>query len=226
MVTTKDLIEGNNSKRKLLTDENEKYYSNLLMYIRSRLSISERSTEEVLMEMLDHLLEGQDEGKTAAEIFGDDPKEYADELIGQLPKEKKRNLFQFGTQIVTNMLGWFLMIRGIVIVIISQYKEVDHSIYLYSDLALFGAILIAGALGVWMIFKMINKTIFRKSKKVWRIEVVGGLGGAALGAGVMATVYFYKEQGPAMAFPWYWSIIIGGMLWLLSRVIKRKVEGK
>ena len=226
MVSTKELIKENNVKRDLLSEENEKYYSNLLMYIRSRLSISERSTEEVLMEMLDHLLEGQEEGKTAAEIFGDDPKEYADELIGQLPKEKKRDLFQFGTQIVTNMLGWFLMIRGLVIVIISQFKEVDNSIYLYSSFALFCTILIAGVLGIWMIFKMISKTVFRKSAKEWKISVLVGLGGAVLAAGVMATGYFYKEQGPTMPFPWYWSIIIGGVLWLISRVIKRNAEDK
>ena len=226
MVTTKELIEGNNVKRELLTKENEKYYSDLLMYIRSRLSISEHSTEEVLMEMLDHLLEGQEEGKTAKKIFGDNPKEYADELIRQLPREKKRDLFQFGTQIMINMLGWFLMIRGVVIVIISQFKGVDNSIYLYSDLALFGAILISGALGVWMVFNMIKRTIFGKKKKSWKIEVVGGLGAAVLAAGVMATGYFYKEQGPVFPFPWYWSIVIGGALWLISRVIKRRVEGK
>ena len=226
MVTTKELIEENNVKRDLLTEDNEKYYSNLLMYIRSRLSISEHSTEEVLMEMLDHLLEGQEEGKTANKIFGDNPKQYADELIRQLPKEKKRDLFQFGTQIVTNMLGWFLMIRGIVIVIISQFKEVDSSIYLYSDLALFGAILIAAVLGVWMIFKMISKTAFHKNIKVWKTSMLVGLGGAVLGTGVIATSYFYKEQGPSMPFPWYWSIIIGGGLWLISRIIKRKGEGK
>lgn len=226
MVTTKELIEGNNVKRELLTKENEKYYSNLLMYIRSRLSISEHSTEEVLMEMLDHLLEGQEEGKTAKKIFGENPKEYADELIRQLPKEKKRDLFQFGTQIVINMLGWFLMIRGIVIVIISQFMEVDNSIYLYSDLALFGAILIGGVLGVWMILTTINKTVFGQKKSFWKLEVVVGLGGAALGAGAIAIGYFYQYQGPAFPFPWYWSIVIGGALWLISRVIKRKVEGK
>lgn len=225
-MTTKELIKENNVKRELLTEKNEKYYSDMLTYIRLQVSLSEQSTEEVLMEMLDHLLEGQEEGKTAAEIFGDDPKEYADELVGQLPKEKKRDLFQFGTQIVTNMLGWFLMIRGIVIVIISQFKEVDNSIYLYSDFALFGAMLIAGVLGVWIVFKMINKTVFDKSKNTWKIEVVVGLGGAVLAVGVMATGYFYKEQGPAFPFPWYWSIAIGGVLWLISRAIKRKLEGK
>ena len=33
------------------------------------------------MEMLDHLLDGQKEGKSAHDIFGDDPKRFADEII-------------------------------------------------------------------------------------------------------------------------------------------------
>ena len=53
------LIEENNKKRKLLTKENEAYYDDLLVYIRLQLTLSEQQSEEVLMEMLDHLIEGQ-----------------------------------------------------------------------------------------------------------------------------------------------------------------------
>ena len=224
MITIKELIKSNNEKRELLTEENEKYYSNLLVYIRSRLSLSDRSTEEVLMELLDHTLEGQVEGKTAEKIFGEDPKSFADELIQQMPKESKREILQFGAQLVTNVLGLLLIIRGLVILIISQFKEVENSVYLYSSAALFSTVLIAMAFGIWLIFKAINKTVFGKNKKVWRIELVGGLAGAALAASVMAVSYFYKEQGPAIPFPWYWSIFIGLFIWLISRVIKRKVD--
>ena len=122
------------------------------------------------------------------------------------------------------MLGLLLIIRGLVILIISQFKEVENSVYLYSSAALFSTVLIAMAFGIWLIFKAINKTVFGKNKKVWRIELVGGLAGAALAASVMAVSYFYKEQGPAIPFPWYWSIFIGLFIWLISRVIKRKVD--
>lgn len=226
MVTTKELIEDNNIKRELLSTENEQYYLDLLMYIRLQFSLSEHAIEEVLMEMLDHLLEGQEVGKTAAEIFGHDPKAYADEHIRQLPKEKKRDLFQFGAQIVTNMFGWILVIRGIVILIISRFKEVDDNIYLFSDLALFGSVLIVGVVGVSGVFGMINKTVFNEKRRPWRNDIIVGLGGAVLAAGVMTVAHFYKEQGPAMPFPWYWSIVTGGVLWIISRVIKRKVESK
>lgn len=91
----KKLIEENNRKRAMLTKENEKFYSDMLLYIRLQLSLSEQQSEEVLMEMLDHLLDGQEEGKTARDIFGPDPKTYADEIIAQLPREDMRSVFLF-----------------------------------------------------------------------------------------------------------------------------------
>jgi DNA-binding ferritin-like protein (Dps family) len=71
-----DLIEINTEKRKQLNKQNEAYYDNMLVYIRTHLTISEQQTEELLLEILDHLLEAQDHGKSAAQVFGDDPQVY------------------------------------------------------------------------------------------------------------------------------------------------------
>ena len=78
--------------------ENEKYYSDMLIYIRLQLSLSEQQSEEVLMEMLDHLLDGQHEGKSAQDIFGADPKGYADEIIREFTEgtETRSNSLYFG----------------------------------------------------------------------------------------------------------------------------------
>src|SRR3954452_15486372 len=110
-----ELIKQNNQKRALLTEENEKYYTSLLLYIRTKLTLSEQQSEEVLMEMLDHLIEGQKDGKTAKEIFGSDPKGYADEIVSHLPRENKRNSFKFMSEIALNIIGWFFIMRSIII---------------------------------------------------------------------------------------------------------------
>ena len=86
---TKDLVRENNQKQKLLTKENEKLYSDFLLYIRTNFNVSEQEGEEILMDILDHLLAAQEEGRTAEDLFGDDPKAYADELIELLPSPKK-----------------------------------------------------------------------------------------------------------------------------------------
>ena len=58
----KDLIELNNEKRKLLTTENENTYSDMLIYIRLA-KVPEYHAEELLIEILDHLIEGRQEEK-------------------------------------------------------------------------------------------------------------------------------------------------------------------
>ena len=115
----KKLIEENNRKRELLTPENEAYYSDMMIYIRLQWRLSEQQSEEVLMEMLDHLLEGQEEGKTAKDIFGNDPKGFADEIIEQLPKEKKREAVPFIAGIIGDTVSWVLMIRGVLLLVLS-----------------------------------------------------------------------------------------------------------
>ncbi|MGN1385586.1 MAG: DUF1048 domain-containing protein [Bacillus sp. (in: firmicutes)] len=83
-----DLVKENAEKQKLLSEENEKVYGDILLYIRLS-SVDEKWSEELLLEILDHILEGQAEGKSAREIVGDDPKAYCEELLAELPKDKK-----------------------------------------------------------------------------------------------------------------------------------------
>ncbi len=96
-MNAEQLAELNFEKRKELTKENLKYYEDMLLYIRLSYDKSEQETEEILSELLDHLLEAQKEGRTAKDVFGANPKKYADEIIGELPKmvtkERVKNIF-------------------------------------------------------------------------------------------------------------------------------------
>ncbi|WP_347835339.1 hypothetical protein [Gracilibacillus sp. JCM 18860] len=76
------LIEQNNQKRKLLNEENKKVYEEMLLYVRLFFNKSEQESEEILMELLDHLLDAQGEGKSAKEVFGDDPSNMPTKLLG------------------------------------------------------------------------------------------------------------------------------------------------
>ena len=84
-----DLIKENAEKQKLLTEENEKVYGDILLYIRLS-SVDEKWSEELLLEILDHILEAQEEGKSAREIVGNDPKAYCEELLAELPKDNNK----------------------------------------------------------------------------------------------------------------------------------------
>lgn len=82
-MNAQDMIKLNNKKRELLTPENEVAYSDMLVYLRLS-NVPEQQVEELLLEILDHLIEAQTENKNAYDIFGDDLQSYCDELISAL----------------------------------------------------------------------------------------------------------------------------------------------
>ncbi|EMK2594770.1 MULTISPECIES: DUF1048 domain-containing protein [Bacillus] len=89
-MTEKEMVQLNNKKRKLLTPENEAAYGDMLIYLRLT-SVPQKQMEELLLEILDHLVEAQEDGKTAHDIFGEDLKAYCDELINS---SEHQNSFQ------------------------------------------------------------------------------------------------------------------------------------
>ncbi|WP_075619059.1 DUF1129 family protein [Paenisporosarcina indica] len=218
-----ELIEQNNQKRELLTEENEMYYSKLLMYIRTKLSLSEQQSEEVLMEMLDHLLEGQDEGKSAREIFGDDPKGYADEIIEQLPTEEKRDMVKFLGQLSFNLMGWFLVIRGFTLLLFSIFVDVSDTVYILPTIIILGLIALSVSFGVKVILGLIHQSLFNEKSSEKKDMLKAGLYGAGSFAIILAANYFIREFGPSFEFPWTASLGSGGMLLLISWLMKRKV---
>jgi len=91
-----DLIKENADKQKRLSEENKQIYGDILLYIRSS-AVDEKWAEETLLEILDHLLDAQEKGKSAQDIFGEDPKAYCDELLTELPKESWRNRVRYAS---------------------------------------------------------------------------------------------------------------------------------
>lgn len=88
MINANELVELNNKKRELLTPENEVAYGDMLVYLRLA-NVPEQQVEELLLEILDHLIEAQKDGKNAYDIFGDNLQSYCDELILALPNQTK-----------------------------------------------------------------------------------------------------------------------------------------
>jgi uncharacterized membrane-anchored protein len=218
----KKLIEENNRKRELLTPENEAYYSDMMIYIRLQWRLSEQQSEEVLMEMLDHLLEGQEEGKTAKDIFGEDPKAFADEIIEQLPKEKKRDDIPFVAGIVGNIIGWVLIIRGVLLLVLSPFIEVKTEVNLFAVLVVSLGIACFVSLMIWFILKLINNSLFKENRNTKKDMAKAGLVGAAGMAAVILTAKFTPQIGPSFDFPWWASLIAGGILQLILYATKKK----
>ncbi|GHI01046.1 DUF1129 family protein [Neobacillus kokaensis] len=217
----KQLIELNNQRRTELTAENEKYYNDFMLYIRLQFFLSEQQSEEILMEILEHLIEGQKEGKTAADVFGDDPKAFADELIEQLPNENKKSIVQFFSRIAFNLFSYFLIIHGLIVLIGSFFKEVDSVVYPVKAAMISLLIFVFSLFGVWFIFGIINQSLFKEKKSTVTDYIkIGLIGSIGMGL-IIAAGYFLPNIGPSLYLPWYAYFILGGLIWGISWVMKK-----
>lgn len=214
MIDVQKLIQENNDKRKSLTEENEKYYNQLLIYIRSHFLLSERQSEEVLLEMLEHLLLAQKEGKKAIEVFGPNPKAYAQEIVDTLPKEKKNNIWKFGIEILGILLGCFILTSAL-----GKFFVKQDTMYLYSVLLLLGTIIIGGIALIFLILNVLKKSAFEDNNKkgIWTLT----LAFVVFFGVIVGVLSISKELGPTFTLTWYAQLGIGCLLFLLSYIMKR-----
>lgn len=222
-MNTKELIEQNNEKRELLHVPNKMYYEQLLVYIRTKLSLSEQKSEEVLMDMLDHLLEAQKDGKSAFDVFGDDPKAYADEVIEQLPDEEKRDMVKFWGRMAFQLIGYYFVIRGVILLVLGNFQEVDTTIYLIPSLIQLLVVIGVVWLAIRLLFRQLNNTAFDEdaNKNRWKEYVVAGLVGGLGFAIIVAANWLIPYFGPSAPFPPASSIGIGAVFILVSWILKR-----
>ncbi|MFD1031036.1 DUF1129 family protein [Metaplanococcus flavidus] len=205
------LIEENNQKRELLNEENLRLYEEFLLYIRTDLRVDEQAGEEVLMDLLDHLLEAQEEGKAASELFGESPQAYANEMIEALPKEKKRNAALFIFSQVLSLAGWFSIMFGVVSLIMSFFQEVDTSISLGNLLVIFGSVVVFSLSAVSVVFKIVRTTLFGpKKKRILGYVKAGLFGGGAVGLIILLS-WIIPDFGPVIQLEW-WVYVLTGLL--------------
>lgn len=219
-LTVKEMVKQNNEKRKLLTSDNETYYENLLVYIRTNAFRKERETEEVLLELLDHLLEAQKEGKTGQDVFGKSPQQLAEEIIESLPKETFKNVIEFSIEIILTLFGWFLVVWGFLPLIQKLEQTIYLGTLLVSAILLFGVLLLL----VILTFTLIRRNAFSEKRKkpallfgmlIWIVFMI-----------VLLCILFAEPFGPIITINFYTGFGLGCFFLLASYILKKSREAK
>lgn len=221
----KDLVELNNQKRKELTEENLKYYEDMLVYIRLSYDKSEQETEEVLSELLDHLLEAQKEGRTANDVFGEEPKRYADEIIGELPKMVTKQRFKFFVMIILYFLAAYTIFEAVFSVISHYLLDVDSltkEIFVGSfTIKTIFSVPIA-FLFFYLLIRYIRWTCFKNINKVKQFFLLW-LFGVFMFAIFLGLILITPEFGPTLEIPFYISILLGIILYFAARLTSKRI---
>lgn len=107
-------LQENTQLEKELTKENQDIMTDLVCYIRAS-NISMNHQEQVRSDLINMLLDGQLQNRTAYEIFGDDFKQFCDAIIGELPPihTYSRILITLGhVCLYTSILGTILLVQN------------------------------------------------------------------------------------------------------------------
>lgn len=89
----------------MLSQESRDFLANTGTYLTAK-GISEQDIESFLEDAELHLTEGEKRGKSVEDIFGDSPKEYANQLVKEMQVDYKRNLAWLATAIMSILCYW------------------------------------------------------------------------------------------------------------------------
>src|SRR5699024_261461 len=201
---------------------NRNDYEEMLMYIRLSFNKSQQETEEVLSELLDHVLQAQEEGKTVQDVFGNDPKQYAKEIAGELPKmiTKERTklmfmgiLYFFAASIFVSGIYNYLMYYAF------QQGELMKT-YQIGTVVIEAMISIPIALGfLYGIIYYIRWSCFKHISKVLEFLMIWIYGVLSLGV-FLLLFYVTPAVGPEMSMPHYMLLFMGIVLFVVAQVVK------
>ncbi|PKR78035.1 DUF1129 domain-containing protein [Halalkalibacillus sediminis] len=223
-MNAKELIEQNNTKREQLNKENLEYYENMLVYIRLQGNKSELATEEILDELLNHLLDAQAEGKTAYEVFGDAPKSYADELIGEIQPMFTKERFELFSMGIFMFAGWALLAAGILNPLLNWllgFGSVTSTISIgYATIVSLLSVLLALAVCFAFLWYM-RWSAFKKFNKILEFFILW-ITFMLMTGGFMAVIYFTPSFGPSFTIPTYYLAILGAILIIPATYLTKK----
>lgn len=223
-MNTKQLIKENNQKRKLLTKENKEYYEDMLVYIRLAYDKSEHEGEEILTEMLDHLLLAQEEGGTAEGVFGHDKKAYADEIIGELPKmvtKKQLSLMSMG---IFFFLATALGASGLFDTIayhLFNFGSLYKTYYLGTESVNLVLSIIFALLFLVVILQYLKWSCLKNLRPVVEFFITWMIG--VMTFGVFFLIYYFMPNfGLAYQIPVYLKVLIGVVFFLIGYLIYKR----
>lgn len=194
------LIEENNRLREQLHPDNEHYYSDMMVYIRTS-GVEERQGEELLLELLQHLIEAQHGGKNAREVFGEDPEGYCKELIEQLPRAGKQEQLKLLVMVPWIALTWYFLVQGLFTLIRSFGGDGEGSRLVDIPLMVPVAIGLSSLLFVRLLLAVVHKSTFKQGKQSMKWQFIA-LNTVFIGA-IVCVAVFGKEWLPTWSVsPW------------------------
>lgn len=227
---TKEMIQLNNEKRKRLNEENLKLYEDMLVYVRLNTRKDEQQTEEVLLEILDHLLIAQAENKPAAMVFGDDPKAFCQELLDEIPSESKKTTGFFIAYIVLQFLAIISLVHGLLGFALHYFFQLGTAAYKINigsgSIRILINLLLLYII-IHLILKWIKSSTFKENKRSNTVSFLYTwiICSLCIGAWIAIPLILpIPDFGASFHIPLLSFAVIGALLYLVSMILNKKLH--
>ncbi|WP_088350508.1 DUF1129 domain-containing protein [Bacillus cereus] len=91
----------------MLSNEARKFLLDMRLFLTAK-SVKESDMESLIEDAELHLIEGESDGKSVEEIFGSSPKEYANELIKVMERDRRETWKQIGFTVMNIVSFWII----------------------------------------------------------------------------------------------------------------------
>ncbi|MES9752120.1 DUF1048 domain-containing protein [Bacillus wiedmannii] len=221
-MTEKEMVKLNNAKRKLLTVENEAAYGDMLVYLRIS-NVPQQQMEELLLEILEHLIEAQAENKSAYDIFGNDLQSYCDELISALPtqtKLEKTSLIGFSVSLLLTIQFGIDAIVSFFILTFAINVEQLTPVFSIPGTTLSVSIIILGTL---LILYLLKRYSFDQ-KINWKRRILFGLAFATpFCSAIFVNIYFRKQPYLIYHLTFWQNALIAILFFILYKLLEHSI---
>lgn len=195
------MAEENNRLRAQMTQENEAYFDNMVVYLRSS-RVDQAKAEELLLETAQHMLEAQRHGKTAAEVFGEDPEQYFRELLEHLPKRSLREAISEYAMIPWIALTWMFAVQALFGFIAMGFGNKTGA---FNRISLFSVLMLvfASIAVIELVLRVLKRDSVKPVAKGRGFSLkIAAIYGVYLAAVILAAVYLHDKLPVIEAAPW------------------------
>ncbi|HDR6268026.1 DUF1129 domain-containing protein [Bacillus thuringiensis] len=195
-----------------VSKEGEKFLIDTKVYLITK-GIKEEEVDAFLEDAELHLIEGEKKGKTVRDIFGDSPKEYAEELAKEMEKDKSGS--------IKTILGMIIGIGGYWLLTNILFESSNHE-FVLTNVQLIGypIILMVTVAGVIFAFKMSS---FKSKIKEFSIIYVAALLPILL---LVLLMFMNKWYGtPVLQLTTMQSYILAGIILLVLLIGEAYILG-
>ncbi|EJQ36887.1 hypothetical protein IEC_03218 [Bacillus toyonensis] len=195
-----------------VSKEGEEFLIDTKVYLITK-GIKEEDVDAFLEDAELHLIEGEKKGKTVSDIFGDSPKEYAEELVKEMEKDKSGS--------IKSILGMIIGIGGYWLVTNILFESPNHEFTL-TNVQLIGypIVLMITIVGIIFAFKMSS---FKSKIKEFSIIYVAALLPILLLALLMFMNKWYGT--PVLQLTTIQSYILAGIVLLVLLIGEAYILG-